>query len=174
MQICLVAAAALIAFCGVRMFQTKMHAGELSDQLKAQKGTLAELRRTTTPPLPASTNSHVEKDAVSRLQLQIERSAKHTNCLISEFQASPEPGPYLSVFTADTNHPDWLQVSIHLTLEGTLASTLATVEGFRKGGIPLEPDSLEIMRQSPAPSKGPVKVELRLAFRVLIKPGGTA
>ncbi len=167
-------AVASLAFSGLRLVQTRMHLGDLTERVKLQRGTLANLRQTTAKKAAEGPSpNHGKKDAIARVQSYMERASRDTHCEIGEFQASLDRIPYLSAFTLDTNKPDWEQVQIHLTLNGPLQATLAAVDKLRKSGIPMEPDSIEITRATAA-KNGMATVALRLVFRVLIHSGGAS
>jgi hypothetical protein len=166
-------AVAAIAFSGLRLMQTKMQLGELSERVKAQRTTLASMRQAAKKPRKPVDVHQAKIDAVARVQGFLERSAAKTGCVIGEFQASLERGQYLSVFTLDTNKPNWEQVQVHVTLSGSLSSSLATLDSLRRSNIPMEPDSIEVIRET-ASKEGKAKVAVHLVFRVLIMSGGGA
>ena len=155
-----------------RFFGTQAHTAQLANLVRTQKDRLAELRRNAElQPLSERQSVAPSGDAVARIQADLARRARAVNCTIEEFQASPDRTPYLSVFTLDTNRPDWQQIPVQVSLRGTLAATCAAVDSLRTGGIPVEPDSLEISRQAIS-ERGDAVVSLRLGFRVLVRTDG--
>lgn len=162
-----------IGLAALLLLQAKMHAADLADQVRMQKTTLSALRRSVQQPVATVAADPTSGDAVGKLQTDLERTAKSVHCTVSEFQTMTERSPYLSVFSLETNQPGWEQVPIHVTLNGTLAATLATVESLRKCNSPFEPDSIEISRQAVS-ENGASEVSLRLTFRVLVRTGAKA
>lgn len=161
----------VLVLSGGRYLQAQMVAADLTDRVRTQSKTLSDLRRAAVKPAEtAPASSSVIDDAVVKVQTALERNARATNCQITEFQASPDRTPYLSSFTLETNHPDWEQVQVHVTLTGTVSGAFATVEGLRKSGVPIEPDSIELARQKFDEHRHSV-VTLRLSFRVLTRMG---
>lgn len=163
----------LLVLCvtGFRLVAAKVRVADQADRIRMQRNTLKSLRESLKdrPATPAPKATYA--NPVARLQTDLQRAAASAHCTVSDFQSSTDYSPYLSVFTLDTNHPNWQQVSIHVTFRGPLASTLATVESLGKSAVPIEPDSLEITRQSIS-QDGASEVLLRLDFRALVLAGG--
>jgi hypothetical protein len=160
-----------LVLSGGRYLQAQMVTADLADRVRMQSKTLSDLRRAAVKPTETSPNSSsIREDAIVKVQTALERNARAANCEITEFQASPDRAPYLSSFTLETNHPDWEQVQVHVTLSGTVSAAFATVEGLRKCGVPIEPDSIELARQKFDEHRHSV-VTLRLSFRVLTRLG---
>lgn len=165
---------ALLVLCvaGFRLVAAKMRVADQADRIQMQRNTLKNLRDSLKGrPATSVAPKRAYMNPVAQLQTDLQRSAALAHCTVSDFQASTDYSPYLSVFTLDTNHPNWQQVSIHVTFRGSLASTLATVESLGKSTVPIEPDSLEITRQSIS-QDGASEVLLRLDFRALVLAGG--
>jgi|GEM_PF-3539136 len=164
---------ALMALSVVRLYATRERVTGLTLSIQKQNASLSSLRHSTRSLPAANETVALSGDPLSQLQLALEGAAAVSKCSIDEFQASPERTPYRSVFTPDTNEPDWMQTSVHVTFTGSLKATLEAVERLRKADLPMEPDSLEITRQGVG-ANGASVVSLRLAFRVLMKAGGKA
>lgn len=161
-----------ICFCGLRLLQSKSHLADLAERVKIQRGTLAQMRQTTTkPPEGRPDNAHI--DAVAKVQAKLEESVKASGCQLSEFQVAADRQPYLSLFTLDTNSTSSEQIQVHVTLSGKLPATIATLEALRKADTPIEPDSIEITRDSVLKG-GIAQISMRLVFRILVPAGGTA
>ena len=159
---------------GFVLAQTSIRTSILATENRSQWKALADIRQSTKKQSTDSVPVDLRANKVlARLQTDLERMARSVNCSINEFQAASERGPYISSFSLENSHPDWEQIPVHLTLSGTLAATLATVESIRSSDTPIEPDSIEISRQT-ITDKGIPIVALRLSFRVLVRGGGTS
>jgi len=161
----------LVVVSALHYVQTRNKVAGSAAKASQQEKTLNELRleasrRPAEAPAPPDPTTGV----LTRLQSSIERTARSAGCTINEFQATPERTPYLSAYSLETTRKDWEQVNVRLSLYGTLSSTLSTVDGLRRTGIPIEPDTIEVARQSVSES-GVTSVALRLSFRVLVKAG---
>ncbi len=161
-----------LVLSGGRYLQAKMVTADLADRVRMQSKTLADLRQAAVKPTETRpTSPAIREDAIVKVQTALERNARAAKCEISEFQASPDRAPYLSSFTLETNHADWEQVQVHVTLSGSVSAVFTTVEGLRKCGVPIEPDSIELARKSFDEHKKHSVVTLRLSFRVLTRIG---
>jgi hypothetical protein len=166
-------AVTLLVVSAFRMAQAKLHRSDLTERIKLQEATLKSLRDDVNKHPKSDAGDPPDDHSVARLQSEIERAAASERCTVNEFQANPDRTPYVSVFELDTKQSGWEQVSIHVTLKGTLASALHTVEALGKSSIPVEPDSVEIARQF-VDQQGTANVLLRLEFRALVHAGGKA
>ncbi|HTQ12176.1 MAG TPA: hypothetical protein VMI31_19085 [Fimbriimonadaceae bacterium] len=168
-----VSIAVALALCGAgifRLWALRAHVASLEAQIRSQKSALAGL--TVGQPV-SNVRAPSGTDPLAQLQQNLESATQKYHCTIEEFQASPDRVPYISAFTHDTNEPDWQQIPVHVTLQGTLASVLGAVDRLHDSDLPLEPDSIEITRDSPADQHTSV-VSLRITFRVLTWTGGKA
>jgi len=165
-------ALAAVAFSGLRLLSSNMQLRDLTERVSAQKKTLSGLRQALKKPRKPIDPDQAKIDAIARVQGYMERSCRQNGCQLGEFQAGLERGPYLSVFTLDTNKPGWEQVQVHVTLNGPAAGALHTIEGLKNSGVPVEPDSIEIVRGDVKIDK--VMVSARVVFRVLIMSGGAS
>jgi len=158
----------ITAFMALR---SRMTSNDLADQLRMQRQTLAELRKAAVLPEEATAVELKSNDVLAKLQTDLEQKARSVNCKINEFQAGADRTPYMSAFSLETNRPEWEQIGVSLTLHGSLAATLSTIESLRSSGTPIEPDSMEISRQT-VTDRGTAQVSVHLAFRVLVRAGG--
>lgn len=160
-----------LAGSGLFLLRSAMTASDLGSQVKMQRQTLADLRKAAVLPEEVPILELKSNEVLARLQTDLERKARAVNCKISEFQATADRSPYMSAYSLDANRPEWEQIGVSLTLQGSLAATLSTIESLRAAGTPIEPDSLEISRQT-VNANGISLVSVHLAFRVLVRAGG--
>ncbi|MBS1713111.1 MAG: hypothetical protein JST30_02105 [Armatimonadetes bacterium] len=161
----------LVSASALHLVQTRNRVAQATAQATNLDKTLNDLRlEVSHRPAEPSEPADATRGVLTGLQSSIEKSARTAGCTINEFQATPERTPYLSAFSLETDRKDWEQVNVRLSLFGPLSSALTTVEGLRRSGVPIEPDSIEIARQSVSET-GVTSVALRLAFRILVKAG---
>lgn len=161
------------ALAGLQLLQARMRRADLAERIQLQTQTLQNLKSSVAAAPEPGEAQTPSIHSIAKLHTEVERAASAAGCSVGEFQANPDRAPYISVYTLDTNAKGWEQVSVHVTLNGSLSATLATVENLFKSEVPIEPDSLEITRQTVS-AQGPSVILLRLEFRALTRVGDKA
>lgn len=153
------------------LVRARAGAGELKLQRAGRQTRLSADRRTasTLPkgPQPAALD---RSRAVSTLRATLAVLAAQKGITLSEFQASTEEAPYLTVYAADANDPGWTQVPVKVALQGRSTAVIAAVAALRKMDVPFEIDTLELSRRS-TDTSGMARVAAQIGMRVLVYRG---
>lgn len=112
-----------------------------------------------------------QSKAVADFQENVSTLARDCGIEVAEFVASTDFQPYLTRFAKKTEGGGWSQVEIQLTFGGETRKVIDAIGKLARQSVPIEFNSIQVMREKIGPEGSTVKAKLQL--RVLVKtPGG--
>jgi hypothetical protein len=161
----------LALWLGGRVFLLNRECADAAASAKKDFAATGSLKRQLADATkPESKKSSRNNGVAAALQSFIEARSEAQGCSVSEFQASSETQPYLSLFLKDTPPGPWLQAEVIFSIKGRLPDVFRAVTSLSEQVVPFEPSSVELARDGVA-TDGATTVVARVQGRVLSRGG---